>query len=643
MPHKLIKSQKSGAGNIEIDLNKIINNPSTRPQTNFYRHNIKGNKFVIITYWWGRGNQNKNLQYPCPEDIGPDETLEDYVDDPNYKPRETFESMIETWKRTIDNMYCYYYVQEYPEFAKPGMYQNAINAKPLFIQKALDDCSKLGFDGVVYIDGDMTVNEYPAIFNIDNVDFMARGWNIDPRSSDAFRDNSICFDPFVFETSGGIMYFGNTVYARHLLNIWHLASSQAGNKGKADDRLISLMFNALDLHVPLNYIQLPIEYLWLTDNYGEKSIRQHSKKGYVMYPYAQYKHNNKRVYSNVVDDQSGPIIFEHPACLTGEERATDQGASSERTPFFYYPLVEENIQCSRHAGIFYEYIFFDKNDEARASYSKYLQYMNNIELEDADGLPPFYIVPYEEGYGELTQIAIKNIKKLGNLKNTLNDILNEGLYAQQAATQAAEIKRYVTVVGQGNNNDILLILSNLMKGDDVLFLPKSYENIITYKPVKDARTYYTSNTNSNSNSIAGTNTRSKNSSNSSSIASSDTGTLSVGGALTKSQKSLIDHLITNVPVGCEFVAYLDAAYENDAEQYSPAFDLDAPMYFSHRSKILRHALVLSRSMLPSHTYIMDKARNRKKIESGFNDIFRSSFIFITRIRCKWLYTSDVPT
>ena len=26
-------------------------------------------RFVIVTYWWGRDNFNKNLQSPCPEDI----------------------------------------------------------------------------------------------------------------------------------------------------------------------------------------------------------------------------------------------------------------------------------------------------------------------------------------------------------------------------------------------------------------------------------------------------------------------------------------------------------------------------------------------------------------------------------------------
>lgn len=38
----------------------------------------------------------------------------------------------------------------------PGGYQMAINAKPLFIKKALDLC---GGRGCLYIDGDMFVNK----------------------------------------------------------------------------------------------------------------------------------------------------------------------------------------------------------------------------------------------------------------------------------------------------------------------------------------------------------------------------------------------------------------------------------------------------------------------------------------------------
>lgn len=576
--------------NLQHKLEHIVNNPQEKPQNNFPEDGAmpSGPSFVIITYWWGRGNHNKNLQYPCPEDLGTEETLEDYVGKPRYKPREKFETMIDTWKANIQNKNCYYYVQEYPEFAKPGMYQMAINAKPLFIRKALEDCSARGFKGVVYIDGDMTVNQYPAIFDIPNIDFMARGWNIDPRSAAAFRKKEICFDPFIFETSGGIMYFGNTPYARQLLDIWKVSSGKPANKGKADDRIISLMFNALGLFIPYNIIQLPIEYLWLTDIYGEKELREHVKKGHVVYDYTTNAVTNKRMFDNAPTNASGAIVFEHPACLTGEERAADQGASSNRTPLFYNSLVEDKIECSRHGGVFYEYIYFYGADRSKLSYDKYLEYIGEAHLPDKPELPPFYVVPYDKGYGEHADIAKEHVQNLGG---GIHTVLTAGLDKSNAEKSNANTHEYVTVQGLPNDaQSIEMILSNLMQGYDVMYLPEKY-NVANSFPL-------------------------------------------TGGALTDEQQTFVEHLKQNVPVDCELVAFVD-----DTDAYQPEFKTDAPMYFSHRSTILRHLLLMCKTITPSdHT--IQRNTISKTIQTGLTDVFRSSFIFITRIRCKWLDEVD---
>ena len=140
---------------------------------------------------------------------------------------------------------------EYP-FDRP-LYQAAINGKPVFIKKAIEACKGKGPGGtdlaVVYIDGDMRANVYPAIFDMDGIDFMARGWNIDPRGSPKYRENKVCFDPYIFETSGGIQYFANTPASLDLLDTWTL--SNIANPGKADDRVISLAFNVFKYQCPL--------------------------------------------------------------------------------------------------------------------------------------------------------------------------------------------------------------------------------------------------------------------------------------------------------------------------------------------------------------------------------------------------------
>ena len=522
-------------------------------------------KFAVITYWWGRGNKNKNTQSPCPEDLKPGNSLK--------REPMLFEDMIEIWKKTCEKFGCHYLVEEYPEFAKPGMYQQAINGKPLFILKALETCSKAGLNGVVYIDGDMSVNSYPHIFDMNNVDFMARGWNIDPRSSDAYKEE-ICFDPYIFETSGGIMYFGDSLYARQLLNIWKIASGKKVNQGKADDRIISLIFTSLNLFVPYNIIQLPVEYLWLTDIYSQ------DKGGHIL--------NSDR----------GSLYFEHPACLTGEERAADQGAASDRQPKFYDELVEYNIQCENPGGIFYEFVFFD-NENAALSYKSYLEYLSQASFSN-EVESPYYIVKYNNHYGLHNDIVQKNLGLLrGNYKNIKqNDFLNFVLNSNLERISSKVIYRdYITVYAdkRQNNNDIVRILGHLMNGDDVLYLPGNYnDDIMAYEIQMD------------------------------------------GGALTLDKK-MVNYLLTNVPIGCELICYNDAPErQDDMDKYKPSFVKNAPMYFASTSKVLRHLLLMSADINEKVVTV-----NGKKIGAGINDVFKSSFIFLSRIRCNWLDVNDV--
>ena len=522
-------------------------------------------KFAVITYWWGRGNKNKNTQSPCPEDLKPGNSLK--------REPMLFEDMIEIWKKTCEKFGCHYLVEEYPEFAKPGMYQQAINGKPLFILKALETCSKAGLNGVVYIDGDMSVNSYPHIFDMNNVDFMARGWNIDPRSSDAYKEE-ICFDPYIFETSGGIMYFGDSLYARQLLNIWKIASGKKVNQGKADDRIISLIFTSLNLFVPYNIIQLPVEYLWLTDIYSQ------DKGGHIL--------NSDR----------GSLYFEHPACLTGEERAADQGAASDRQPKFYDELVEYNIQCENPGGIFYEFVFFD-NENAALSYKSYLEYLSQASFSNEEE-SPYYIVKYNNHYGLHNDIVQKNLGLLrGNYKNIKqNDFLNFVLNSNLERISSKVIYRdYITVYAdkRQNNNDIVRILGHLMNGDDVLYLPGNYnDDIMAYEIQMD------------------------------------------GGALTLDKK-MVNYLLTNVPIGCELICYNDAPErQDDMDKYKPSFVKNAPMYFASTSKVLRHLLLMSADINEKVVTV-----NGKKIGAGINDVFKSSFIFLSRIRCNWLDVNDV--
>lgn len=441
-------------------------------------------KFVVATYWWGRGNMNKNLQNPCPEDIMEplkeriEEEIAEYDDDfreiyeeigrlnalfrsgemtpedqtarknalkerneylapyfasaeikarigqlyneavaklrseGRFKEPRTFDAMIGEWEESCKKANCNYLGAEYSYFAQPGNYQKAINAKPMFIRKALDAVQGRG---VLYIDGDMTVNSYPALFDIQNVDFMARGWNIDPRASAKYKQE-ICFDPYIFETSGGTMYFGNTVQSRQLLDAWIEASARPENAGKADDRILSMVVTERAFALTLNMIQLPIEYLWLTDLY---------------------------TYQNPEDATKEGAIIEHPACLTGEERAADQGASSNRQPPGY-ERIEEAIQCAKRGGLFYEYIAFPTKEMVE-SFRPYINYIK-ATVSTADGKRPMDVVDFEDKYGIYNTLALKN----KDAASVVNVTTPEGTLAKLPI-----------------NAPIPEILAHLMKGYDV--------------------------------------------------------------------------------------------------------------------------------------------------------------------------------
>jgi hypothetical protein len=407
-------------------------------------------KFVVVTYWWGTGNLNKNLQRPCPEEIVEPirEAMEEELaeDDPEYaqiaervskidklrkekraqgealseeektelkeafskqlayltpyfarqnvraqlndrynqaveklksegkfKQPVTFNEMIETWKQTCEAQKCNYLVIEYPIGRED--YQNGINAKPAFIRKALDACPGRG---VLYIDGDMYINKYPAIFDMKNVDYMARGWNVDPRASSKYKTD-VCFDPYIFETSGGTMYFGNTDLSRRLLDEWASEMNKPENKGKAEDRIISMIVTKESYSLKANIVQLPIEYLWLTDVYTDK---------------------------DPLDASQANSLIEHPACLTGEERAGEQGAASNRTPEGYESQISNLTECSRKGGVFYEFIFFPKQEMVSAfgPYLEYLKCARNFETSE----PMFEVVQFSDKYGRYNSVAYEN-------------------------------------------------------------------------------------------------------------------------------------------------------------------------------------------------------------------------------------------
>jgi hypothetical protein len=457
-------------------------------------------RFVIVTYWWGRENLNKNLQSPCPEDIvdlaknriiaeigraggfphnlvseanrlkqkpvltaseriyyeilnrqfrawsartlaaTPDlgervrKIVAEITPGVVTKPPRTFAEMIAEWEQYCEKAKVNY-LQLNTEFVRTD-YQYGINGKPLFIKKVLDAVKPRA---VVYIDGDMWTLKYPHVFDLENVDFMARGWNIDPRTKEKALEKPY-FDPYTLETSGGTMYFGNTVAARELLDAWYEATKKEA--GKADDRILSQVFTEDSMVLKTNTIQLPIEYLWLTDLY----------KPYLKSP----------------EDPASleDAIIEHPYCLTGEERAADQGAdASGRTPIHYDEKVTDNINYRRPTELIYEYIFFDGDKTKSSEFARYFKY-----LETARGTftqqPLVKIVKLEEMYGDYNQIAAKNMQGLGPAPPLPGVAVRRGAISNPLPSRERPVQLR-PAVSLPQTASIREILEKLMMGEDV--------------------------------------------------------------------------------------------------------------------------------------------------------------------------------
>ena len=273
-----------------------------------------------------------------------------------YKPPIQFEEMIDQWKMDCEKHGCNHLAVEYPEFAEDGGYQLAINAKPKFIQLALKLCAPRG---VLYIDGDMNIRSYPGIFDIDNVDYMARGWWMDPRSNWKMTE-SIMYDPYNFETSGGTMFFSSSTAANKLLQLWITTAENPINAGKADDRVLSLVFNTQSVLTWIRIIQLPVEYLWLSLDYDERM--------------------SQNVYDYDIRKMKSTVLIDHPECLTSEDTATGAGASNDRQPKFY-EFLEDVYPCVETT---HEYILFktlvEKQRLSNDTLASYIQLSDEAKL-----------------------------------------------------------------------------------------------------------------------------------------------------------------------------------------------------------------------------------------------------------------------
>lgn len=371
-----------------------------------------------------------------------------------------YEEMIDKWENECKNSKCNYLSVEYPEFTRPGGYQLAINAKPLFIKKCLELCEGRG---VLYIDGDMYIRKYPKIFDMPDVDFMARGWNIDPRASDRIVE-SITVDPYTFETSGGTMFFSQSFESKRLLELWIEQTAKPINSGKADDRILSLIINTRNLLLNMKIIQLPIEYLWLTLYYDEYLID---------YEYYDWDYTL----------MTNSIFIEHPECLTSEETASGKGAASNRLPK-HYGFIDKYITPISEQ--FFEYAFFP-NKEMTDAYKDYVNVLNILSYTD-DGNPKLEYNRGDDSYSLIDErpfYVTKYDNKMGKYNSICDKIMRDSKKIQYSITQEDP---YEIII----DYDPALIINLMSRGKKVIYypIPKNLEQKLTNTDKEIIRNFY---------------------------------------------------------------------------------------------------------------------------------------------------------
>lgn len=461
------KMQLATKGKDATKYKELINDATFK---NTVKENVKMRQMNVMRIKPKLNAKKASYEHPLLTKYTNKSIYEVFIDEFRFLTPMRYEEMINKWENECRRNKCNYLAVEYPPFAEPGGYQLAINAKPMFIKKSLELC---GGRSVLYIDGDMYIRKYPHIFDMPDIDFMARGWMIDPRSS--YKSTTTrTYDPYKFETSGGTMMFSNSYEANALIDVWIDKSNNPMNEGKADDRILSMVFNSYKLVLPMKVIQLPIEYLWLSLDYDDRALE-------ILYDYNFNK-------------MTETIFIEHPECLTSEDTASGAGASSDRTPFHYRFIdgMDDVISESYHEFISFPNKLMADQFKDYHDWMKKATYLDDgNELLYAKGLVDpddpdnnenmLYIEPYDKKYGNK---KIKNEPGEDGEIYSRNEINERNNRLASSGSLSKHATHYETIHGcktailtpemVGRDEMIPLILHHLNNGNCVVYNPSSH-------------------------------------------------------------------------------------------------------------------------------------------------------------------------
>tara|TARA_Y100001970_G_scaffold170513_2_gene208421 strand:- start:4609 stop:7233 length:2625 start_codon:yes stop_codon:yes gene_type:complete len=293
-------------------------------------------KLGITIIMLGPGSNERNSGNYLPKDGKYDVIV-------TMREKKTYGELTDRMIKQCDDLNMNYYVEIYD--AKDGKYQDLINYKPNFIHNTIDKFDR----PVIYTDADMYPTQYLDLFDQTHFDCML--YNARSGIADQFHSiltmEKICYTLDDMNVSGGTMFWSNSKASKNALKLWDHISHN--NKGKADDRLLDVLFNSTFMVQNLKCYWLPTPYIYITEKLNSQG-------------------------AHMKDFINKPIII-HPEDITAEEMV---GSSRARMPVDYYfsrtreaEIDETNIkfkfECTENA-----YTIIDKNP------TKHYDYLNEI-------------------------------------------------------------------------------------------------------------------------------------------------------------------------------------------------------------------------------------------------------------------------
>ena len=223
-----------------------------------------------------------------------------------FRNKQTYGELTERLIKQCNKFNMNYYVEIFS--VKDGNYQELINYKPKFILNTIEKFDK----PVLYTDADMYPLQYLHLFDQVYYDCMVLNWNTD---IETIREDitaiDICYNDLVLNTSGGTMWWSNSLQSKNTLKIWDLLSNN--NKTKADDRILDIVFTSTKSINNLKCFWFPNNYIYLTDKLNGQG--------------------------NHLRDYMGPPLIIHPEDITSEELAvqtSNYNKKIKRQPVDYF-------------------------------------------------------------------------------------------------------------------------------------------------------------------------------------------------------------------------------------------------------------------------------------------------------------------